>query len=232
MAKAKKQPAPANDGFSLISNQKLIALYSSMRLCRKIAEKADSLDGKRRQAGSVHSILGHEAAVVGSVVDLLAHDTVAPALWPEDIVAAINPSVAIGSRISVAASATPAGQVTVLFSAGNRGSQTAWAKAMALAADRNLPILFVSLGGPAESSFPASPGAAPPHRNGYAFPSIAVDGNDVVAVYRVASEAIAHARKGHGPTLIECRRSASDDPIENMKTYLIRKGLSWEPLTA
>ncbi len=39
----------------------------------------------------------------------------------------------------------------------------------------------------------------------YGFPGITVDGNDVVAVYRVASEAIARARKGAGPTLIECK---------------------------
>jgi len=59
----------------------------------------------------------------------------------------------------------------------------------------------------------------------YAFPSIAVDGNDVVAIYRVASEAIVRARKGHGPTLIVCRRWAAGDPLMNMEKYLIHKGL-------
>ena len=81
----------------------------------------------------------------------------------------------------------------------------------------------------------------------YGFPGITVDGNDVVAVYRVASEAIAHARKGNGPTLIECKtyrwyghseidpakyrdpeeveRWKANDPILNMEKYLMRKGL-------
>jgi TPP-dependent pyruvate/acetoin dehydrogenase alpha subunit len=36
-------------------------------------------------------------------------------------------------------------------------------------------------------------------------PGIAVDGNDVMAVYEAASEAVARARKGQGPTLIECK---------------------------
>ena len=36
-------------------------------------------------------------------------------------------------------------------------------------------------------------------------PGVAVDGNDVMAVYEAASEAIARARKGQGPTLIECK---------------------------
>lgn len=39
----------------------------------------------------------------------------------------------------------------------------------------------------------------------YGFPGITVDGNDAVAVYRVAREAIHRARTGGGPTLIECK---------------------------
>lgn len=38
----------------------------------------------------------------------------------------------------------------------------------------------------------------------YGFPGIQVDGNDVFAVYRATSEALARARSGNGPTLIEC----------------------------
>jgi len=68
-----------------------------------------------------------------------------------------------------------------------------------------------------------------------------VDGNDVVAVYRVAYESIGRARQGRGPTLIECkdfpmhdhfgidRKRAKglkpSDPIRSMETYLDRKGL-------
>jgi pyruvate dehydrogenase E1 component alpha subunit len=40
-------------------------------------------------------------------------------------------------------------------------------------------------------------------------PGVSVDGNDVLAVYKVAAEAVARARKGEGPTFIEgktCRR--------------------------
>ncbi|HLJ60220.1 MAG TPA: thiamine pyrophosphate-dependent dehydrogenase E1 component subunit alpha, partial [bacterium] len=40
---------------------------------------------------------------------------------------------------------------------------------------------------------------------GYGIPGVAVDGNDVVAVYDAARDAVARARDGGGPTLIECR---------------------------
>jgi pyruvate dehydrogenase E1 component alpha subunit len=39
----------------------------------------------------------------------------------------------------------------------------------------------------------------------YGLPSIIVDGNDVEAVYRVARQALALARDGGGPSLIECK---------------------------
>jgi TPP-dependent pyruvate/acetoin dehydrogenase alpha subunit len=80
-----------------------------------------------------------------------------------------------------------------------------------------------------------------------AFPGITVDGNDVVAVYRVAQEAIARARRGQGPTLIECKtyrwyghseidpakyrdpeeveRWKAKDPIAGWRRYLTGKGL-------
>jgi pyruvate dehydrogenase E1 component alpha subunit len=38
---------------------------------------------------------------------------------------------------------------------------------------------------------------------GYGFPGVAVDGNDLFAVYDVTREAVARARAGRGPTLIE-----------------------------
>ena len=44
---------------------------------------------------------------------------------------------------------------------------------------------------------------------GYGIPGIAVDGNDVLAVYEAVREAVARAKRGEGPTFIEgrtCRR--------------------------
>src|SRR4030081_1872162 len=39
---------------------------------------------------------------------------------------------------------------------------------------------------------------------GYGFPGVTLDGRDPVTAYFVSKEAIARARAGHGPTLIEC----------------------------
>ena len=39
----------------------------------------------------------------------------------------------------------------------------------------------------------------------YGIPSKSVDGNDVLAVYEAVGEAVAQARRGEGPTLVECK---------------------------
>jgi len=82
---------------------------------------------------------------------------------------------------------------------------------------------------------------------GYGFPGLVVDGNDVLAVYEATQEAIARARRGEGPTLIECKtyrwlghsigdpqeyRKAEEveawkkkDPLQRFENYLRQKGL-------
>ncbi len=217
--------ATATEGFSLISNRKLLTLYSAMIACRRIAEKS-AKKGQMKPAGA-ESILAHEAAVVGTTLDLLRQDAVAPALWPDTAIKMINPAVSLAETVSeavrIAMANKGAQQITVLFAGFKRTQQSAWSKALTQAAENNLPILFVSLDNPKASNVDGV--SIPVQRRGYSLPQINVDGNDVVAVYRVASESIAHARKGHGPALIHCMRTGAGDPIETMEKYLTGKGL-------
>jgi len=83
----------------------------------------------------------------------------------------------------------------------------------------------------------------------YGFPGVKVDGNDAVAVLSAVREAVERARRGEGPTLVECDtyrmgahtttddptryRLASElemwklrDPIERVRAYLVRTGLA------
>ena len=52
---------------------------------------------------------------------------------------------------------------------------------------------------------------------GYGLPGVTVDGNDVIAVYEVAAEAIRRARAGDGPTLIECKTYRTRPHSEGMR---------------
>jgi 2-oxoisovalerate dehydrogenase E1 component len=51
----------------------------------------------------------------------------------------------------------------------------------------------------------------------YGIPGVAVDGNDVLAVYVAAAEAIRRARAGHGPSLIECNTYRTRPHAEGMR---------------
>jgi pyruvate dehydrogenase E1 component alpha subunit len=87
--------------------------------------------------------------------------------------------------------------------------------------------------------------------NGFGFPGVRVDGNDVLACYAVTQAALKHAREGSGPFLIEAytyrmgahtttddptRYRVSEelehwklkDPIARVKAYLSRKGAADE----
>jgi TPP-dependent pyruvate/acetoin dehydrogenase alpha subunit len=221
-----KEFAAVNQGFSLISNRKLLSLYTAMLACRQLAEEASPKNRPARKAGSIH---GHEAAVVGATVDLLPHDTVTHALWPESTINAVNPAVAVTSGYAAAArrilTAGVSDKITVLFSSARPGAQAAWITAITLAAEHNLPALFIQMQPPEFAVDAFRVDSIELKRKRYTLPCINVDGNDVVAMYRVATESITHARKGHGPSFIDCRLSNAADPIRNMQAYLVGKGL-------
>jgi acetoin:2,6-dichlorophenolindophenol oxidoreductase subunit alpha len=54
----------------------------------------------------------------------------------------------------------------------------------------------------------------------YGIPGHIVDGNDVLEVYRYASEAIARARAGEGPTLLECKTYRWEGHVVGEQAFL------------
>ena len=85
----------------------------------------------------------------------------------------------------------------------------------------NAPIVFFCQNNQWAISEPSSLQTKIPlyHRaQGFGFPGVRVDGNDVLAVYEVTKRALDHARAGAGPTLIEAftyrmgAHTTSDDP--------------------
>jgi len=71
----------------------------------------------------------------------------------------------------------------------------------------------------------------------YGFPGIQVDGNDVLAVYSASQEAVARARAGDGPTLIECVtyrlgvHTTADDPTKYRSAEEVAEWERKDPLT-
>jgi TPP-dependent pyruvate/acetoin dehydrogenase alpha subunit len=102
----------------------------------------------------------------------------------------------------------------------------AWDQATEFAAANRLPIVFVADGTDTRPTRKHD-GRELSH---WPFPTIAVDGRDVIAVYRVTKEAMSAARRGRGPTLVDCvnfvapgnRGKDERDPLASFRGYLKR----------
>ncbi len=101
------------------------------------------------------------------------------------------------------------GQVAVCFFGDGAGNQGTFHEGLNLAGIWKLPVIFVAENnGYAESTpvtYHMSCRDIADRAAGYNMPGVTIDGLDVFAVYEAAGEAIARARRGEGPSLIECK---------------------------
>ena len=101
------------------------------------------------------------------------------------------------------------GQVSVCFFGDGTTNIGAFHEALNMAAVWKLPVVFVCENNlymeytPIRDVIPVEHPAAD-RAPAYGLPKIVVDGNDADVVYRTAQEAFAKARRGDGPSLIEC----------------------------
>ncbi len=99
--------------------------------------------------------------------------------------------------------------VAIAFFGEGAANQGAFHEALNLAALWKLPVLFVcednKYGISVEKSASTSVDSNAVRAAGYGMPGVLVDTNDAVAVFRAAGVAVARARRGEGPTLIEVK---------------------------
>ena len=120
----------------------------------------------------------------------------------------------IGASVPIAAGAALAfaarGEARVAMSLFGEGTLAAgeFHEGANLAAVLRLPLVLVCWNNQFAYSTPVAQEVAGPivdRMAGYGMPASSVDGNDVLAVYTAAREAVDRARGGRGPTFIECR---------------------------
>jgi pyruvate dehydrogenase E1 component alpha subunit len=101
------------------------------------------------------------------------------------------------------------GGVAVCFFGDGAANQGTFHESLNLAAIWRLPVVFVcENNGYAEAttfSYHCSVDDVATRASGYSIPGVVVDGLDVLAVFDAAAAAIARARRGDGPTLIEAK---------------------------
>ena len=154
--------------------------------------------------------------------------------------------------IALAAKLRGEDSVAVCYFGDGAASKGDFHESLNFAGIHRLPIVFICENNGYAISVPLSKESAveniAQHAHSYGFGGMIVDGNDPLDVYAATHAAIRRARKGEGPTLVECKtyrylahtsddddrtyRSAQEveawrkkDPLQRMKQYVIEQRL-------
>ncbi len=115
--------------------------------------------------------------------------------------------IATGAGLSAVLRGTD--QVTICFFGDGASNIGRFHEGINLASVWHLPVVFIWENNLWAVSVPTSTSLNVPNvadrAVGYGIPGVVVDGMDVTAVYETAGEAVARARNGKGPTLIEAK---------------------------
>jgi pyruvate dehydrogenase E1 component alpha subunit len=121
--------------------------------------------------------------------------------------------LATGAGMSALVKGT--GQVSLCFFGDGAVNEGTFHECLNMASLWKLPVIYLC----ENNGYAVSTSLAQSHAqtdisrraDGYGMPGVAVDGQDVAAVYAAAAEAVARARAGEGPSLIEARTYRFDE---------------------
>jgi pyruvate dehydrogenase E1 component alpha subunit len=267
-----------------LSYEQVKKLFEWMILARTFDQKAFNLQREGR-LGTYASILGQEAAQIGSAFALRPTDWMFPAFrepgasfvrglpmhiilqywagdergsqipeglndFPISIPVATQIPIAVGVALAAKSNGDPV--AVMAFMGDGATSKGDFHEGLNFAGVFSAPVVFVCQNNQWAISVPLRRQTAAKtlaqKAFAYGLPGIQVDGNDVLAVYRAATEALTRAREGKGPSLIECvtyrigdhttaddasryrdrdevERWKQKDPIERLRKYMEKGGL-------
>jgi len=137
--------------------------------------------------------------------------------------AIVGAGIPIAAGAALSAQMRGTDQVVIGFLGDGATNTSRFHEGVNLAAIWNLPVVYVIENNMYAEATPLSAACKltnlSDRAKAYGIPGKTVDGNDVLAVYKAVGEAVARARKGQGPTLIEC------------KTYRYRGHFEGDPQT-
>ena len=116
--------------------------------------------------------------------------------------------------------------VAVAFFGDGAVNNGAFHEGLNMASIWKLPVLFVCENNQFATEVPFAYASGIPdvgrRAASYGMSGVEVDGNDVVAVYEAARDAVQRARTGGGPTLLECKTYRTRPHAEGMGDYTYR----------
>ncbi|WP_330301504.1 pyruvate dehydrogenase (acetyl-transferring) E1 component subunit alpha [Streptomyces sp. NBC_00503] len=269
-----------------VTPEELRGLYRDMVLARRIDAEGVTLQ-RQGELALWPSLLGQEAAQVGSARALLDTDHVFPSYRDHGVALCrdVDPlkllamfrgvsnggwdpidhgfhlyTLVIGSQAlhatgyAMGVAKDEAETAVIAYFGDGATSQGDVSEAFNFAAVYDAPVVFLCQNNQWAISEPTDKQSRVPiyqRAAGFGFPGVRVDGNDVLACLAVTRAALARARRGEGPTLVEAftyrmgahttsddptryrdaaelAEWAAKDPIARLKTHLLADGLADE----
>ena len=116
--------------------------------------------------------------------------------------------------------------VAVAFFGDGAVNNGAFHEGLNMASIWKLPVLFVCENNQYATEVPFAYASGNPsvgsRGSAYGIPGFELDGNDVIGIYEVAHQAVERARRGEGPTLIECKTYRTRPHAEGMGDFTYR----------
>jgi pyruvate dehydrogenase E1 component alpha subunit len=125
------------------------------------------------------------------------------------IISSIGASVPVAGGIALAMKYRAERNVVFNYWGDGATSRGDWHEGLNFAAVQKLPIVYLCNNNLFAYSTPIDKQMAVENvadrAAGYGIPAEIAEGNDVIAVYRATQRGVAHAKRGNGPYLIECK---------------------------
>ncbi|KAK4402422.1 Pyruvate dehydrogenase E1 component subunit alpha-3, chloroplastic [Sesamum angolense] len=268
VVKEKKLKSSSAASSLLITKEEGLVLYEDMVLGRFFEDMCAQMYYRGKMFGFVHLYNGQEAVSTGFIKFLKKEDCVVSTY--RDHVHALSKGVPAREVMSELFGKTTGAaftskykrevlkencdEVTLAFFGDGTCNNGQFFECLNMAALWKLPIVFVVENNLWAIGMSHLRATSDPQiwKKGPAFgmPGVHVDGMDVLKVREVANEAIARARRGEGPTLVECEtyrfrghsladpdelrdpaekaHYATRDPITALKKYILENNLASE----
>jgi pyruvate dehydrogenase E1 component alpha subunit len=135
----------------------------------------------------------------------------------------VGAGIALATGAGLSAQMRGTDQVSVCFFGDGAANEGTFHESFNLAAIWSLPVVYVcennGYGELTRTEKVTALGAVAQRGAAYGIPAETVDGNDAFVLHRRATEAIARARRGDGPTLIEAKTFRIRSHAEGLEMY-------------
>jgi len=174
--------------------------------------------------------------------------------------AILGAGLPISTGVALAQKMQKTGRAVVVCIGDGGSSEGVFYESLNMAGTWKLPVVYVIENNQYAMTTPVSETILvkdlSERAKGFGIPGVTIDGSDVLAVYETVQEAVERARRGDGPSIVECKvlrwyghhsgagddeqmgwkyrpegeaeRAKQNDPIKKLEKYLLDKGIITE----